>query len=44
MNHVATVEYGFSQIWAQIIESHVTSICQVVVSQGFQEQYITFSY
>jgi hypothetical protein len=41
MNYVATIEYAFSQIWAQTIESCVmSSICQVVVSKGFQEQYI----
>jgi hypothetical protein len=41
MNYVATIEYPFFQIWAQTTESCVmSSICQVVVSQGFQEQYI----
>jgi hypothetical protein len=40
MNYVATIEYAFSQIWAQTIESCVMSSCQVAVSQGFQEQYI----
>jgi hypothetical protein len=41
MNYVATIEHAFSPIWAQTIESGVmSSVCQVVVSQGFQEQYI----